>query len=89
MRVRIKFGTGPRPARDRITLTLSPPCPLARGDVVEVGGREYVVARVVDETRLELRRLWPHDRLWLLAKWLWKKLRGTFPAIFRKFRGMM
>jgi len=79
LRIRIKFGHGPHPRKEHVELTISSGAHYLKvGDVVVLNNHLYVVVDVVGSTKLKLRRLWPHDRIWLLTKLLWKRAwKGT------------
>ena len=73
LRIRIKFGCGPHPRKENVTLTLSGSHYFETDDVVMLNGYRYIVTGVIDTTKLKLRRLWPHDYVLLLAKMLFKR----------------
>ena len=73
LRIRIKFGCGPHPRKENVTLTVAGPHYFEADDVVMLDGYRYIVTEVLDATKLRLRRLWPHDYVWLLAKLLFKR----------------
>lgn len=68
MRIRIKFGCGPHPRKENVTLTVAGPHYFEANDVVMLDGYRYIVTEVLDATKLRLRRLWPHDFIWLVVK---------------------
>ena len=77
LRIRIKFGCGPHPRKENVTLTVAGPHYFEANDVVILDGYRYIVTEVLDATKLRLRRLWPHDYVWLLAKLLFKQICNT------------
>lgn len=89
MRSNVELGKGSFLHGERAVLTIPvawPHC-FEVGAVMTVDGTKYVVIGLPSEHELELRRLLPHDEIWLRLKFAWRGARRWLSRACARFRG--